>query len=400
MAKDFKGIFGSSILSFVEETIGSVVTVDEGTDPTGYQTGNVGNKVFPYVATDFKRYALGKDVFAYIAEIRDEPDYKVLFTVGLFAYQMKECFICLPSSWFLPRYTFDDNFLNSNLTEAPYFPETLPLDILREIVTKSTRKNTAFKIEEGSFLDKTKKPWNTLNWSDDLVGMVMVDYMWESEEGGNEPEEMSEDDVGLFTLTPVLDKKDLNSDWYQQRLYGKWCQFVLPIFADIELVEKMNKALVDKDLEEMKSLVTKGINVNRGVYREHSQHGFIFDSTYLEYLLRPAGLEKVFGQNVFDMIKFLVEKGAKFSSAMLAKIAGNASIELFDYFLNFGCDINAIDNLGYSALNRAYALKNHSLVKHIISLDGKYYVTKFDTKEKLQPLKESGAILDYSNLED
>ena len=65
MSLKYKQVYGGSILSFVEDTIGSIENIDN-----------------PF-SIDYK---LG--IKAYVAEIRKDRNYKVLFTIGLFAHSI------------------------------------------------------------------------------------------------------------------------------------------------------------------------------------------------------------------------------------------------------------------------------------------------------------------------
>lgn len=394
MATDFSNIYGGSILSFVEETIGSIQNINH---PYSINSSRSYPKNYDY---DFKT-----NVRVYDAEIRDEPNYKVMFTVGLFAHHMKECFICLPASWHLPHYVFNKDFLDGNLTNAPYLPETLPLNILSEIAKQATRKSAKFKIDEGVFLDKTKNTWSNFYWQENLLGMTMIDYRWGETEDDFD-DYADENTVKLFTLVPVSeDKKNLTEQWYNDKRYGKWEQFALPIFSDIDLFPEMNQAMLDSDFGKARDLVKAGVNINRGIYqptppRWDGECDDYVDETFLEHLVRPVG-KRPYSKDEIEMAMSLIENGAKIPTDILAKIAGGADIDLFDKFISFDCDINAVDRVGYTALNRAFGLENWPLVEHIISLGGCYRVQEYDEElyqDKMQQLRNMGAKFDYSGI--
>ncbi len=417
MSLKYKQVYGGSILSFVEDTIGSIENIDN-----------------PFTID----YKLG--VKAYVAGVRKDRNYKVLFTSGLFAHSMKECFIVLPSSWILRQYNFKPNFLQKSLTEAPWLPETFPIDILTEIVKSSTRKNSKFIIEEGVFLDKSKKPWSKMNWNDELTGMVMIDYYWDTPpdkigkdtksydtgskqcdidnkpydtdnklyDANNKPYDANnkpydtdnklydvninpcgKETVSLFTIAPVCEsKKSLNADWFNSRRSVDWSKFALPIFSDILLVEKMNNAMLSKKWYDVSDIIDQGINVNRGVYDPYSHWGDVVGHTYLEEIL--------WYKNTVTLAQKFVEHGAKISPETMPYIAGSGDLELFEYFLKLGCDINAVDNVGYTCLNRAIATDHKELISRLISLGAIYIVQPNNDEVLLKELSEMGVNLQYS----
>lgn len=119
----YDNIYGGSIIEYIESTV-----------------GKVSNLYKPH-------YLTHKDeIRAYECEINGNDEYKLLFTVGLFAYKMSECIICLPKKWEVKKYGGDKYFL----------PDTLPLDILRAITAAVIKKNSKFDINEYSYLDKAK----------------------------------------------------------------------------------------------------------------------------------------------------------------------------------------------------------------------------------------------------
>ncbi len=375
MLSKFKQIYGGAILSFVEDTIGSIKNIDK--------PFNIDHKA---------------GVKAYVAEVRKDQNYKVLFTIGLFAYNMKECFIVLPANWTLRDYNFQYEFLHKALTDAPWLPETLPMDILKEIVKSSTRKNSKFIIEEGLFLDKSKKPWCKMNWSDELTGMVMIDYYWntppdkickDSNSCDTGMKSCDTDTVSLFTIAPVFEpKKSLNADWFNSRRSADWNEFTLPIFSDILLVEKMNNTMRSKKWDKVSDIIDKGINVNRGVYDPESSWGDVVGNTYLEEIL--------WYKNTVSLAQKFVEHGAKISPETMPYIAGSGDVELFEYFLKLGCDINAVDNVGYTCLNRAIASDHKELINRLISLGAIYIVQYHNEESLLKELSEMGVNLQHS----
>jgi hypothetical protein len=188
--------------------------------------------------------------------------------------------------------------------------------------------------------------------------------------------------VTLFTLAPATEnKKSLTPDWYDKRRYGDCAQFVLPLFSDIALLESANNAVVNSDWPKLKELVKAGVNVNRGCYEAHPIWGDVVTDTYLEKAISSGQLETA---------KLLVEKGAKMPVTAAVLIAGHANIALFDFVLSCGADVNAADNVGYTAMNRAVAFNNEPLIKHIISLGGKYRRKNHDKPDELQKLIDRG----------
>jgi len=370
---DYSGIFGGSILSFVEETVGPILNADR---PRAI---SMKTKV---------------RVDAYVASVRDDPGSKVLFTLGLFgqkkpddSFLMKECFICLPSGWPLPRYNFKGRTLDYGLTTAPHFPETLAYDILSAVTRSVQRKGSKFVLEEGAFLDKGKGEYAKLSWPQDMAGAAVVDYQWpseddQSEEGGGE----DGGSVTLLTVAPVYGgEKPSGPAWFEERRHCEWRDLRFPLFADMALVEEMNAALVAADWGRVSELLDSGIGVNRGVYQEHPIWGDLVSYTYLEHAALSGRL---------DVVKKMVGMGAKVPSDALAIIAGIRGTEMFEYFLSLGCDVNAVDNVGYTALNRAVSFGNRPVIELCKSLGGIYRAQRFDKEEKLAALREEGIVVE------
>lgn len=314
----YENIYGGSIIEYMESTVGKVTNLER------------------------PHYLTYKDeIRAYECEIDGNDEFKLLFSVGLFAYQMKECIICLPKKWGIKYY---DN-------DRYYFADTLPLDILRSITASVIKKNSKFEISENVYLDKTKSPWNKLDFCDEIKGLTFVDYSWT---GQDENEEQSEDEVTLFTICPVFEsKKSLTKECYQNKKSSGWHVLAFPFNDIITLNAMMHKAIENQNLDEIKAAVKSGASVNGSYFYEHSQFGLCMTDTYLSRTMWDEGMDIFkYKDNKFEIIKYLVEQGAEIPQDVLADIAW-LGIYVTDYFIERGFDINAVDKVGYTALNRA-----------------------------------------------
>jgi hypothetical protein len=363
---DYSNIFGGSILRFVEETIGSVLNADK-----------------PYPIS-----GKGKTkVRAYVASVRDDPESKVLFTLGLFAqaapqdgHLMKELFLCLPNEWPLPHYHFNGRLREYGLTAAPYFPETLPLDIFGAVTSSIQKKNSAFALNEGTFIDKRKGVYAKFDWPQELGGAAVVDVCWNSE--NQSVSDTSNGEVTLLTLAPFSGgKKSLTPGWFEARCFARWQDLRFPLFSDVALVEETNRAFLDRDWWRAAEMIEKGVNVNRGVYEPHHMWGDVVSDTYLE---------KAMKNNVLDLAKLLIERGAKIPHDALAIIADIPDLATFEYLLSLGCSVNAVDNVGYTAMNRAVAFDNQPVIERCKALGGVYREQKHDKTEYLRALRDAG----------
>lgn len=170
---------------------------------------------------------------------------------------------------------------------------------------------------------------------------------------------MGDDEVTLFTICPVFEsKKSLSYEWYQQKRLGNWSDFAFPYNKKIDLNAMMHKAIEHKNIDEIKAAVDAGASVNGIYFYEHQQCGLCDVDTYLTLVMSKEGIDIFkYRDRKFEIIKYLVEQGAEIPQDVLARIAW-LGIDVTDYFVEKGFDINAVDKVGYTALNRAEGSRN------------------------------------------
>lgn len=371
MKYDYSNRKGGSILNFVEKTIGRIQNLDH---PINIPCKG--------------------DIKGYIAQIRKEPDYKVFFTLGLFESVHFEIFMCLPVDFSVQCYNATGTFeltLHERGLKTASFPETLPVDCMSMIAQKCLRKQPVINLEKGFVIDRSKGKGSNFAWPEDICGFSLMDYCWSSsQEEWGQP--LDDDEIKLYTLIPMNAKKSANKEWFAQRRFGTWGQLCVPGFGDFMLSEQMNTAIENENWTEAIHILECGVNPNRGVPYYHDIWGWILDQSYLTQALWKEG--------AFDFIKALVKKGAFVPSFCATLSAVTNHLDQLKYFVDLGCSVNAPDNCGYLALNRAW--QEHSrnvsnekmeMIQYIIRLGGQYQRNAWDREEDLQLLKEMGAVI-------
>lgn len=296
-------------------------------------------------------------VYAHQALIKNEDDYKVLFTTGLFAFGMQECVFCIPRKWQIIDCTFNKPLLDFGNTNAPYLSDTFPIDILRNITASMVRKNTKFKITDGMVISRGKKPWDKLHWPEKMIGLVMLDYHWNSAKVMPK----NEDEITFYTLVPLFEGHEVVSEWLEKYRFAKWSNIALPIDKKIELKADMNAAVENVDVERIYLLTDLGADVNAPFIEQHPIWGAISSDSLVGQLLYEGALQTAL---------ILIKHGAKLPKDALALSVRWCTKEDIDKLLSLGCDINAIDRVGWTALDRAESLKRMELIEYIRSLGG------------------------------
>jgi uncharacterized protein len=162
---------GASIVEFVSATAGWVLS----------------EKVTPQLEST--------DVKLRVSCIANKNDFKLLFTLGLFAQNPRtELFICLPGNWRLPRQGF-----------APSSPWAFPQGLLAEL---SKRTLTSAPFSEGEIILRSDSAYSSLGWPADIDALIVVDKIWNiTTETVVAPHD---DIVKLYVLVPLkLNKKSL-----------------------------------------------------------------------------------------------------------------------------------------------------------------------------------------------
>ena len=321
----------------------------------------IGGSIFSHVAgnigkidAEFHPVSLSHkmDVGLYAAEIAHDPNHFVLVTLGLYEVCMKELVICLPKEWPVLRFY-----------DTPTLLETLPVLLLREIVAALIRKNSPFTLAEGVTISKLKKPWNKLEWPEGINGVTLLNHNWTSSTGEEEEEDIPEDEVLTFyTLVPyTCAEKDLTPIWHDATRNAKWEEVAFTLDPRIALRSRMNQALADGDFTALRAAIADGGDINGRYYWEHNSFGWCENSSYL---MRLCDL-----QNMRE-IKFAIEHGAIVEPGILASIAGWCTPDDAVFFLEqLEIDVNFIDHVGYTALDRAKAFKNKA-VCHVLAERG------------------------------
>lgn len=324
----------NSLLKFIQETVGEV---DFSMKPISLHST--------------------KAVYAHQASIRNEENHKILFTTGLFAYGMQEYIFCIPKSWKIINYYFNKPLLDFGNTDAPYLPDTFPIDVLRYITASIVRTNSKLNLTDGITISRNKNRWNKLYWPEKTTGLVVLDYQWNSTETTTK----KEDNITFYTLLPIFEGQKVTPDWLGKYRFAKWADVALPIDRKIELKSEMNKAVENADIERMCELADLGADVNAPFIEQHPVWGVISSDNLVGRLLYKKDLQAAL---------ILIKYGAKLPKAALASSVGWCTKEDIDKLLSLGCDINTIDNVGWTALDRAESLKRMEIVEYIRSLGG------------------------------
>lgn len=140
--------------------------------------------------------------------------YKLFFTFGNFKkIPHTEFLICLPYNWPL-----NNAILNGDYTEN--FPMKL-LSLLSEFYKLNGG------VSEGFIIDKHSEQWSSLNWPDEIDGLVAVDYSFDHKENKKEP--LTEDEeVTLLLLIPIkytksgVPNKEKLEQWINKKRTVSW----------------------------------------------------------------------------------------------------------------------------------------------------------------------------------
>jgi hypothetical protein len=275
---------------------------------------------------------------------------KVVFTIGLYAFQNIELCICLPRQWELRRF-FSSLFIE----------ETFAVDLLREITTKCERKKSTFQIAEGLFIDKNKSPWDKLCWDEKIEGLLFVNYNWDKDSISNE--DLNDDEIiTIYTLVPVCKTtgkiKDRLNAISDTKHSMTWSDIAFPLNPAIEKQNLLNDGIKEGNMDKVKEAVASGAAINRGYIDEHWQFGFFTDHSILE---------KSFDSENEVLIRYLVENGAIVPANALAHFLGWGTKPIFEFLINNGADINA-ELTGMTALERAKSFKNTQGYNDLLSL--------------------------------
>jgi len=322
------------LLKFVQETVGEI---DISIKPISLHPTNA--------------------VYAHQALIKNEEDYKVLFTTGLFAFGMQECVFCIPRKWQIIDYTFNRPLLDFGNTEAPYLSDTFPLDILRNITASMIRKNTKFKLIDGMIISRGKKPWDKFCWPEKMIGLAVLDYHWNSAEVIL----TNEEEITFYTLLPLFEGQKVAPEWLEKYRFAKWADIALPIDKKIELKPAMDKAVENVNIEQICRLADWGADVNTPFVIQHPIWGSLSSDSLVGELLRKGELQAAL---------VLIKYGAKLPQDALPLSVCWSTKEDIDKLLSLGCDINTIDRVGWTALDRVESLKRMEIAEYIRSLGG------------------------------
>lgn len=287
------------------------------------------------------------NIFINSCDIPNTPN-KLVFTVGLCTISNVELYLCLPKKWELKQY------LSSQFIE-----ETLPIDLLRELTAKIERKNSTFKIEEGLFFDKTKKPWNNISWATQIDGFIAVDQQWMKET----EDEVHEESITLYALVPVLHNgKKVNkkrcTELVEEYKSSSWDKICVSYNPKIEIQNQLNEAILNYNLDKVKSAVKKGADINRGFIDKHWQFGYYSQRTILE---------KAFDSQNEELVRYLINEGAEVPINSMAIIGGWGTKEIYKLLKDNGADINA-ESINMTALERAKAFNNNQGIKDLLEL--------------------------------
>jgi len=168
-APDEAALPGAAIVEFVRDTVGWVLPSGLVPQPESVQV-------------NFR-----------VSRIADRNDFKLLFTVGLFAVEPRtELFLCLPGSWRLPMQGF--------AAGSPWmFPRAL-LEALADTTLQGT------PVTEGRIISRADEAFACLGWPADIDALMVVDKRWNSADDA--VHEGHDDTVKLYVLVPLkLPKK-------------------------------------------------------------------------------------------------------------------------------------------------------------------------------------------------
>lgn len=140
--------------------------------------------------------------------------HKLFFTFGNFKKTPRaEFLICLPYNWPL-----NNAILNSD------YKENFPMKVLL-LLSEYYELNDG--VNEGFIIDKHSDQWGSLNWPDEIDGLVAVDYSFNHKE--NEKELFAEDEeVTLLLLIPIkytkagIPKKEKLEQWVNKKRTASW----------------------------------------------------------------------------------------------------------------------------------------------------------------------------------
>lgn len=336
MNKDFK----INLKEHLKETLNSEL------DPISiFFEKNIGN----IINMDTIVLSAKNNIFLKSCEIKNQP-YKLIFTVGICTIANLELYFCLPKEWEIKRYF-----------SSPYIEETLPVDLLREIVVKLERKNSKYIIEEGLFISKFTPPFNKFNWDENVDGFLLIDHQWKNSKQENKDD--NDETITLFALLPILhSSKKINNakirEYIEDYKNSNWDKICLPLNPYIKLQKDLNDAISNYSMEKVKNAIKKGAKVDRGYINNHWQFGFFTQESLLQ---------KSFESKNEELIRYLVDSGAIVPIDAIATIGGWGTESIFKYLLEKGSDINA-ESVNMTALMRAEAFKNQQGINDLIKL--------------------------------
>nr|WP_175799173.1 ankyrin repeat domain-containing protein [Burkholderia anthina] len=192
-------------------------SIDWSKEAGGSIVSHVNQVIGPVLPAGLMQIVPGADVKIRIARVNGEGNLRVLFTVGLFLYQMIEFSICLPPEW--PIFTGA-----KQLGDQWEFPTS----ILNRLSGRVIRGEN---FKEGLIIDRKSEEWSDLRWPGKLNGLALINHRWSEDSC----DLTGDDAVIIYTLAPVTNKeyefqsgKKL-SDWIEKRRREKWGKMAIPM---------------------------------------------------------------------------------------------------------------------------------------------------------------------------
>ena len=192
---DWSKVYGGSIISHFHEFAGPVL-------PISFSPLVAGNR----------------PIELRISRIDGKDKFKLLFTVGLFAFQMIEIYVVLPAAW--PVTT-------SRVSADPQI--SFPAAILLELAGRAAGGET---VAEGFVVSRGDADASRLVWPVGVDALIAIDQAWPAAEA--ERDYGPEDEVTLLALVPfkstkkgVPDGKALR-DWIDKNRQSSWRKHSLP----------------------------------------------------------------------------------------------------------------------------------------------------------------------------
>ena len=245
-ALDFAGWHGTDQTKALLRSRGGLSVTDEfdWESQSGYPIiSHVSNEAGPVYPIGFERTVADQNMtlrLAYV-NVKDEP--LVLFTAEI--HQMGvpvEYVINLPHHWPLKQtYSLSGS------------SRSFPIDVLQRVATLAAAGEPLY---EGAVLLPDAPQFADLGWPQGLCGLIVVDHDWEAAsakgrkarkttdadetESANDQlqsddAELSDDNVSILTLAPVLDGEKIPMDsalskWIEKKRSAAWTKLCLPLF--------------------------------------------------------------------------------------------------------------------------------------------------------------------------